>query len=566
MKRLVHAEHPRAWALALVAYMVGLHGALLIVSTLIREVLIKRHDATPGSFVVALPLIIGLTLIYLSTLLRRRKRTAWFFTMIVYAFLMLMTVFQVALMAQHRQPAIEWVHVRNVFLPALIVAALWMNEREFTVKSDIRSFTVTLRTVVLVLLVTFIYGVSGFTLMDKHDFHQEITVWGAMQRTVDQFDLTTNTQLTPHTRRAQVFMTSLSVISTGAVLYALLSLFQPLRARFTDQGSARAHAAQLLEKYAASSEDFFKLWPHDKMYFFDSSGRAGLAYSVHRGVALAVGDPIGDVKRFDVLLDDFDELCRTNDWQVAFVHTEPKFQHLYKKHDLSLQKIGEEAVLDLASFFDGVSRNKYFRHIRNKFTKQGFTTELLMPPHDKAMLDRLRLISRAWLAQPGRSERRFMMGYYSTAYMQQCPVMIMRDGHGVIQAFINQVPSPDPHEANFDLLRHSRQTPGNGNDFLLLAFLDHLHEQAVARLNLGLCPLAGMAKSGDEDRSVIDNALQFLYANGDRFYSFSGLYKFKAKYDPTWSGRYIAYRGGIRGFTRTLNALNRAMSIKKYSP
>ena len=79
-------------------------------------------------------------------------------------------------------------------------------------------------------------------------------------------------------------------------------------------------------------------------------------------------------------------------------------------------------------------------------------------------------------------------------------------------------------------------------------------------MNLGLCPLAGL-DAPDEAASVTNNALRFLYANGDRFYSFSGLQRFKSKYNPEWQGRYIVYRGGIRGFTKALNALNRAMKL-----
>jgi lysylphosphatidylglycerol synthetase-like protein (DUF2156 family) len=54
-----------------------------------------------------------------------------------------------------------------------------------------------------------------------------------------------------------------------------------------------------------------------------------------------------------------------------------------------------------------------------------------------------------------------------------------------------------------------------------------------------------------------------VYSNGDRFYSFSGLHRFKDKYHPDWQDRYIAYPGGVRNFTRILTALNRAMKVKK---
>lgn len=132
-----------------------------------------------------------------------------------------------------------------------------------------------------------------------------------------------------------------------------------------------------------------------------------------------------------------------------------------------------------------------------------------------------------------------------------------------MQAFLNQIPSFDPAEANFDLLRSSDQAPGNCNDFLLLAFIAHLEQNGIARLNLGLCPLAGIDTA--DKKSAISRTLAFVYSNGDRFYSFSGLKRFKSKYQPQWRSRYVVYRGGIPQFTRVMTVLTRTMreAVKK---
>ncbi len=567
----LRARH-EALILRLVAYGVALQGVLVIVATLheqlsLRNVLRFRlhpthaFSSTIAGYGVGMQLLIGLGLLYVSLYLARRKQTAWIVAVGLYACLLVVNLSRWFFEAPSR-PVIGVSFRYEIVLPALLVGILIAYRHAFTVKSDVRSFALSLRVSFLLLFVTFCYGVAGFLLLDTHDFHQEISFFGAMQHTIDQFGLTTAHQLIPHTRRAKIFLDSLSTISAGAVLYCFFVLFQPIRARFSDQSGNRALAQTLLERYPAVSEDFFKLWPHDKEYFFNRQHTAGLAYAMRGGVALVVGDPFGEPTALDQLLTDFDELCRVNDWAIAFVHTEPPHGEMYKRHGLSLQKIGEEAVLDLAHFDAEVKNEKYFRQIRNKFEKQGYAAEMLTPPHNDAVLRRLHAISNDWLKQPGRDERRFMLGYYNAAYMQECNVMVLRDAAGTIQAFINQIPSYDADEANFDLLRHTHEALGNSNDYLLMCFIRHLQEEgAVKRLNLGLCPLAGL-DARDDERSVVDSALRFVYANGDRFYSFSGLHRFKAKYQPEWSSRYIAYRGGLRGFTRAMNALNRAMKVK----
>ncbi|MFA5004006.1 MAG: phosphatidylglycerol lysyltransferase domain-containing protein [Candidatus Saccharimonadales bacterium] len=538
-----------------VAYLVITYGMSIIGDSLLRQFHLRGHDF--GDLFVAVPLVVGLSLIYLGTLLLRRKQTAWVLATALFVFVIGLNVAHLA--TPHTAEIHYGARLIRLAVPLVILLGLVLSRSMFRVQSDVRSFTQAVRASLVVLLVTLVYGVGGFMLIDNRDFHQEISFAGAMHHTIDQFGLTTD-NLIPHTKRAKLFTDSLSVISIVTGAYVAISLFQPLRIRFADQSSARKRAEELLERYGGDIDDFFKLWPHDKVYYFDASDRAGLAYHVTRGVALVVGDPFGDSKRFNILLASFLELCYVNDWLPAFIHVTDKYKALYKQFDFRMQKIGEEAVLDLESFQTEVN-NKYFRQIRNRFTKLDYSIEVLQPPHSSAVLDQLRTISNQWLELPGRSERGFMMGSHNDDYMQRGPVVVACDAEHKIQGFINLVPTFDKVSSNYDLLRCSAQAPGNCNDFLLLGLIEQLHAADVKRLNLGLCPLAGLDDK-DEEATIVNNALRFLYANGDRFYSFSGLRRFKAKYEPVWEDRSIAYRGGIRAFTRTVAALNRAMKVK----
>jgi phosphatidylglycerol lysyltransferase len=175
-------------------------------------------------------------------------------------------------------------------------------------------------------------------------------------------------------------------------------------------------------------------------------------------------------------------------------------------------------------------------------------------------LNDLAAISQEWLQRPGRAERGFMLGSYSSDYMQLSRVVVARDAEGVICGFMNLVPTYEPTTANYDLLRCRANAPGNCNDFLVLGAIDYLQTEGCQTLNLGLCPLTGLDEV-PETTTVIEKALRFIYANGDRFYSFSGLTRFKAKYHPDWENRYIVYSGGPAGFARAMGALTRAMRI-----
>ena len=557
-----HFRANRNFGVQLISTIVAGHGLFILATSLIFETNV-RHNLRLSSLLLYLPLLLGFTLLYLAAQLRSHKQTAWVVTLIAYSLYIGLSLSNLGFKAGFEDTLAKMQLVRLFILPALILILLYIYRKQFVVRSDIQSFGLAARFSAVALLVAFTYGVVGFSLFDIHDFHEEITPITAAHYTIDQFDLTTSHNVTAYTKRANIFQNSLSIVSVVAIGYVILSLFQPLKMKYYDQEINRQRMLQLLMDHPSTSEDYFKLWPHDKTYFFEDHGQSGIAFHAYNGVALCLGDPVGDKKRFGHLINQFEDLCFGNDWLPAMIHIQETNHKLYESNGYSLQKIGQEAVININNFQNDVATNKYFRHIRNKFTKQGYTYELLLPPHHSAIIDRLSIISKEWLSDGGHDERGFAMGYFSPEYMQQCPVVIVRDAAGTIQAFLNQLPADfDKQEATYDLLRNTRTSLGNINDYLLMSFITTLQEQGYNELNLGLCPLVGLDEQDQDKNTFLDGVLRFAYANGDRFYSFSGLYKFKVKYEPEWRDRFIAYKLGVRGFTRTTNSLMRVMRVK----
>ncbi len=543
-----------------VSWLVGIYGLYYIWATLFEQFTVHRLRLLTR-FSIDIHLLLGLSVIYLSILLARRKRNALIVALVVLAFIVGQDSLSILSNNGYRHFG-EMSLVRTIILPLAIIIALLIAHDEFKVKSDDSAFRNSLKIAIIVLLVTLAYGIFGFLSMDKTDFHQEIGLLSAVHHTVDQFDLTTNS-LHPYTHRAKLFLDSLSFISVLSLGYVALSLFMPVRARIIDQSSGRERVKKLMERYGAPSEDFFKIWPADKHYFFSDQKDAALAYAVKRGSVLVLADPVGNKGSFAKLFEQFHDLCWANDWQPSLIHVDGRYINFYKDLGYQPQLIGQEAVVDISKYFETTARNKYFRNIKNRFNKENFTFELLNPPHHKAVIDRLQVISNEWLSKPGRVERGFVMGYFSEEYIQQCRIAIVRDAAQTIQAFSNIIPSHsfNSQEATYDMLRASIEAPPNINDFLLYNVLYKLHEEGYRYYSLGLSPLVGLDETSDEN-NLISSVLRFAYINGDRIYSFSGLHRFKDKYDPIWSDRYLAYMGGVRGFTKMANGLLSVMKVK----
>ncbi|HEU5004767.1 MAG TPA: phosphatidylglycerol lysyltransferase domain-containing protein [Candidatus Saccharimonadales bacterium] len=545
------------WPLNIIAALTALLGIATLSSTLYE--LVHLHYARIIIADAHLTLIAGISLIYLGMLLRRGKHNAWLAALAVFPLILIRNTRHFVFddeMSGHYLLLV----LTNLVLPILLLICLVIFRQRYVVRSEATTFRIALRRAIIILLIAFLYGVIGFQLFDRRDFHEEIGPSTAAHYTIDQIGLTTNNKPTPHTRRSLFFVDSLATVSVVSLAYVAFSLFSPIRFRLAHRQQDYIDAKNIVGCRPKTSEDFFKLWPRDKVYFFNQSRTSMLAYRVSRGVALVVGDPLGTPAEVKQLLISFDELCRANDWRTALVHTDKSNLKLYKRLGLEAQKIGEEALVDVANFNSSVVRNKYFRNINNRFSKGGYTFEVLEPPHDQATLDRLAVVSDSWLSSPGRAERGFMLGYFSAAYMQQCRIAVVKDQSGNIQAFLNQVPDVLNKEANYDFLRHESGSLSNINDFLMLNFIKYLGIEGYSHLNMGLCPLSGLDKENDADKNLLGSILRFAYANGGRFYSFEGLKRFKSKYEPNWEDRYIVYGGGIAGFGRVLSALLKAMT------
>ncbi len=541
----------------LTALVVLIYG-LFIVAIALSQIVFSHHLGRLTHFTLDLPLFVGISLIYLGILLRRLKRTAWLASILAFVFYVGANLEGMSDYHQTGRHITLLVIARLIVLPLLIIALLLINHKRYVVRSDIQGFRSTSFIVFIILLITFAYGTIGFMALGKPDFHQQLSIPAAMHYTLDQFNVTTNHAVVAHTRKAKLFQDSLGLISTVAIVYAVLSLFQPLRSRFGDQSHSREYFHHLLNRqHDSRSEDFFKLWPMDKQYFFDATKKSGLAFRVHRGTAVILGGPNGKRAKFKQLLSEFQYVCIGNDWRPAAIHFTEDNVELYKEMGYNIQKLGQEAVVNLDKFNKDVSNNKYFRNIRNKFKRAGYTYELLSAPHSPEIMDRLKEVSDEWLGRGNRAERGFALGYFSKAYLDHCQIGVAKDDKGIIQAFINIVPADfDSEEATYDLLRYSENSISNTNDFLLLNTASELAGRSYVSLNLGLCPLSGLGEEDtDKPNKLIDYGLTFAYHNGDRIYSFSGLHRFKNKYEPEWHDSYVAYQGGVAGFSKTMNAV-----------
>ena len=147
------------------------------------------------------------------------------------------------------------------------------------------------------------------------------------------------------------------------------------------------------------------------------------------------------------------------------------------------------------------------------------------------------------------------MGYFDKNYLRDSRVFVLLQD-GIVVAYTNVIPSFVDSHASLDQLRVSREASPVGMHFLLMQVIERLHGEHVESLNIGLAPLAGVAKSDEKFPSRA--ALTVVRHLGAPYYSFQGLEQFKRKFKPEWEPRTLLYDGSL---IRVMQDIERAATL-----
>lgn len=489
-------------------------------------------------------LLLGFVLIYLSLNLLQRKRIAWYLTMIT---IVIIVFTHIGIGRTH--------FIHTLIAPLLTLAVLLLFRKKFTVRNEPESIRRGIMLASISIIAALVYGIIGFWLLDKRDFGIDFQLRDSVIKTLCELAINCDIGIVPYTRHARWFLESLDVFGITAFIFALYSLFRPLKYRLATLPHERNRMRLILQSYGSSSLDYFKLWP-DKSYFFSDSGKACIGYKVTNSVAISLGDPVGPVDELETLVLNFTNYCERAGWDVAFHQVQPTLLPLYKRLGFDAIKIGEEAILPLKHFVDQTSKEKEFRNATNKMEGEGYEYRIYKPPHSEEVLGQVEQVSHDWLAIPGRRERSFTLGRFDKAYLNETTIFAVIGPKGPIVAFANQVPSFKPKETTIDLMRHKVNVPNRTMDYLFLNLLVSSHKQGYDYFDLGLAPVYGVVIR--PNAPLEERVLHWLFTLLGRFFSYKGMRSYKEKFQPNWEDRYLVYKGGVPGLAQTAIALARA--------
>ena len=526
---LTHRRRSDEWIIRLIAILTAITGLVNLVSAtfpVLRDRLAVLEKIFPlevrrdSRLTAALA---GFALLILADALRRRKRVAWVMTIVI-------------LLISAMSHLLKGLDYEEATLAILVAVILIFNRHHFHAHSDLPSIRNGLQVLLIAILFTLLYGITGFYLLDRH-FKVSYDFLAAVRQTFVMFTQFYDPGLEPLTRFGRFFGDSIYMVAAGTLSYSFILLLRPVLVREPASLQEHTRAKETVEQWGRTSLARFTLFP-DKSYFFSPGGTL-FAFIPRGRVALVLGDPIGPEADFPDALEAFTKYCTQNDWLTAFYQVQSDCLDIYKSKGFEALMIGQEAIVDLATFSLEGKASRHFRTALNKMERLGYTAEVYMPPLSNVLLENLRDVSNEWLTNMHGGEMGFAVGWFDDDYVRNSPVAAISTPDGTISAFANIVSEYQRPEFAVDLMRRREKIEHGTMEFLFITILRWAKGQGASTFSLGLSALSGLSENSDNLST--ERALRYIYENVNRFYNFKGLHAFKEKFQPQWQARYLIY-------------------------
>lgn len=328
-------------------------------------------------------------------------------------------------------------------------------------------------------------------------------------------------------------------------ILAMLRLFFATNAasKTGDQNRVR----QLLREGGGGTLGFMATWPGND-YWFAADGRSAVAYRVINGVAITMSDPIAPGSDGRSTIAEFAEFCDANSWVPVFYSAHEQYLPAFDELDWQYMSVGEETLMHPPTFELTGKPWQKVRQALNRGTKEGLTT--LWTTWDElpiSMVNEITSISEQWVAEKELPEMGFTLGAMAELKDPEVALMLAIGADGRMQAITSWLPSYRDGTVvgwTIDFMRRADDSMNGVMEFLIASAALHMRETGVEVLSLSGAPLASKPLAPGEEPpapTVMTRLMEFLGKTLEPAYGFSSLFRFKAKFNPTYETIYMAY-------------------------
>ncbi|MGA1835596.1 phosphatidylglycerol lysyltransferase domain-containing protein [Herbiconiux sp. 11R-BC] len=438
----------------------------------------------------------------------------------------------------------------TIAVPFAVALMLFLSRRRFALKAPREAF---IRFVVVVagafVVLSAIYLVAGSFALDSYN---------PPGTTIVELVLDVPRRFLPVTL---VGMTGFLAVPTASVVLFLFQWIGPVFwAVFTvaaiqlltaSEQSVRVGDPQriraLLRRGGGGTLGWMTTWPGN-VYWFNEAGDAAVAYRVINGVAITMSDPVCLPGAEKQVVLDFAAFCDARSWVPVFYSVHEQFLPVFEGMGWLHMSVGEETLMHPQTLEMAGKSWQNVRSSLNKGVREGMTA--VWTTYDelsRSKVAQINAISEAWVSEKELPEMGFTLGALEEIKDPDVALMLAIDAEGRIAAVTSWLPVYRDGVAigyTLDFMRRADGSMPGVMEYLIASSALHMKELGVEVLSLSGAPLAQPpVPKGEEPPAptVMTELSEFLARTLEPAYGFSSLFKFKAKFNPTYDTIYMAY-------------------------
>ena len=508
-------------------------GAIDVITGLLHSWRLRLQELTevlPGALsdaAAAATVVSGILLLVLGHSLKRRKRRAW------RAAVVLLTI-SVVLHAVKVEPVSGLVSLLGLVLLVRDRSQFWALGDPTTRWRAVRVFGTLLTVSVLVGAAVVLLngrevvgGRPGVGALLHEVFAGFVGLSGPLEFTRD--------------RSADIVGSVLLGLGLMTLLTTVYLALRPQEPTPGLTGDDEGRLRQLMTRHSDSLSYFNTR--RDKSVVWSSSGKSAVAYRVVSGVMLASGDPVGDPEAWPGAMKAFAEEAAAHAWTPAVLGCSEQAGTVWvRETGWAALELGDESVVDTTTFTLEGRPMRNVRQMVGRVSRAGYAVEVTrvrdVTPEvrERAMRD-----AASWRSSD--TERGFSMALgrlLDAAADPDCVVVTARHEE-VVRAFLQFVPW-GTDGMSLDVMRRDSAADAGVNELMIAEALRVAPALGVRRVSLNFAAFRSALERGEKlGAGPVLKVWRRLLLFASRWLQIESLYRFNAKFQPTWQPRFLVY-------------------------
>jgi phosphatidylglycerol lysyltransferase len=288
---------------------------------------------------------------------------------------------------------------------------------------------------------------------------------------------------------------------------------------------------------------------YDGWRYFEPSDLDGfVAFELHRGTAVACGDPVCAESDLRELMTRFAEYCESRKWRFTFVGASARAGKVAAELGFRAVKIGEEPFFELANYSTSGKGAKKIRSATNLARRTGIVVEEYRTP-SPAIDSEIDEIAREWLASRKSPPMGFLLRSRPFAKREKKRIFIATFQGRVVGAMTCS-PAPARNMLYVEEQLRRPDAPYGTTELLVEEARTAAKADGRALLSLGTSPLQGAQAQPYGGFRAVKLLVRALFTRANFIYSFRSLNHYKKKFAPSfWEDSFFIYRGSMLAVT-----------------